>query len=315
MAYDTFKVLIVDDDPVVLKMYGQTLSRQHYEVITASTGLEALRKVYAEGPDIVLLDIMMPEMDGYQVCTQLRRAPRTADLPILMLTALSGVAARKKAFEIGADDFVTKGEPLDHLDGRIKMLIKQRILAHTRSWLADLHGSVSIDYTLRATIAAGQPLAVCFLDLRDLGRYNELAGYDAGDRILWALARILCKQVRDREQGDHIGYRGGDDFIALISQESALEFGESVAAAYEMDLAQMRVGSGEPMELPELAIGIVVVPAGQKIHPGRIMQAGEKLVRAIQAEFGGGVRVVQIGAPGANGSDLDDLCGSWHSAA
>lgn len=297
MAYDTFKVLIVDDDPTVLRLYGHTLSKQHYEVITASNGQEALQKVFAEEPDVVLLDIMMPKVDGYQVCNQLRNAPRTADLPILMLTGLSGVSARRKAFEIGADDFVTKGEPLDHLDGRIKMLIKQRILAHTRSWLADLHGSVSIDYALRSRLAGGRSVAVCFIDLNDLSRYNDLAGYDAGDRILWTLARILREQVRDRGQGDHIGYLGGDNFVALTSPESATAFGESVAAAYEAALSQMRTGLEDGTELPALTIGIVALPAGQKTHPGRIIQAGGELVRRLQSESGGGMRVVQIGIP------------------
>jgi diguanylate cyclase (GGDEF)-like protein len=302
MAYDTFKVLIVDDDSLVLRMYEQALTKQHYEVITAESGPEALATVLQDEPDVILLDIMMPKVDGFEVCRQLRGAPRTADIPILMLTSLSGVSARREAFEIGADDFLTKGEPLEHLDGRIKMAIKQRILAHTRSWLADLHGNVSIDYTLRARLSSGQSLAVCFVDLHGLSSYNESAGYDAGDRLLWTLARILRDQVESQGEGDYIGYLGGDNFIVLTSPESVREFGEAAIAAYEAAQVQMPAGLGENTGFPDLTIGIVVVPTDQRTHPGRIMQAGKNLVRTLQAESSGSMRLIQISAPGANGA-------------
>ena len=307
MAYDTFKVLIVDDDPMALKLYGQTLSKHHYEVVTAGSGPEALEIVLREEPDVVLLDIMMPKVDGYQVCSQLRSSPRTTDIPILMLTSLTGVDARRKAFEIGADDFVTKGEPLDHLDGRIKMLIKQRILAHTRSWLADLHGSVSLDHALRARLSAGYPLAVCFVDLRDLGRYNESAGYDAGDRILWTLARILRDQVQNRGTGDYVGYRGQDDFLILSTPESVEDLARNTLEAYAAAADQVRLGYAGGAEVPGLSIGVVIVNAGQVMHPGQVNGAGQDLLAALRAEPGDGLRVVRLGPVGVESVSSSEL--------
>jgi len=298
MAYDTFKVLIVDDDPMVLQLYGQTLAKQHYEVITADSGPEALVMVLQEEPDVVLLDIQMPNVDGFEVCRQLRGGPRTADIPILMLTSLSGVSARRKAFEIGADDFVTKGEPLEHLDGRIKMMIKQRILAHTCSWLADLHGSVSIDYALRARLASGQSLAVCFIDLRGLSCYNESAGYDAGDRILWTLARILRDQVESRGQADYVGYRGQDDFVILTTPDAAEEMGRAITEAYQAAGSQVRTGYAGAADLPELSVAIVMVDAGQVMHPGQINQLGQNLLRELREQPTKEMQMVQIGAAG-----------------
>jgi len=298
MAYDTFKVLIVDDDPMVLQLYGQTLAKQHYEVITAASGPEALVMVLQDEPDVVLLDIQMPKVDGYQVCKQLRSGPRTADIPILMLTSLSGVTARRKAFEIGAADFVTKGEPLEHLDGRIKMMIKQRILAHTRSWLADLHGSVSIDYALRARLSSGQSLAVLFVDLRGLACYNESAGYDAGDRILWTLARILRDQVESRGQGDYVGYRGQDDFVILTTPAAAEKMGKAIAEAYQAAGSQVRIGYAGGADLPELSIAIVMVNAGQLMHPGQINQLGQNLLKELRRESAKRMQIVRVGAAG-----------------
>jgi len=295
MAYDTFKVLIVDDDPVVLKLYGQILSKQHYEVITASSGEEGLDKAFREEPDVLLLDIMMPKMDGYQVCRRLRAVPRTADLPILILTGLSGVSARQKAHEIGADDFVTKGEPAEHLDGRIKMLIKQRILAHSRSWLADLHGNISVDHALRSRLAASQPLAVCFLDLNGLSTYNELAGYDAGDRVLWTLACILRDHVWNSGEGDHVGYCGQDGFLILTAVERAERLGQSLLEAYRSAESRMSYGFSGDAAIPGLTIGIVCIESGVLVHPAKVNRIGWELVRGLQSEPGSRIGMVRAG--------------------
>ena len=293
MAYDTFKVLIVDDDPVVPKLYAQILSRQHYEVITASSGEEGLERAFGEEPDVLLLDIMMPKMDGYEVCRRLRAAPRTADLPILILTGLSGVSARQKAREIGADDFVTKGEPAEHLDGRIKMLIKQRILAHSRSWLADLHGNVSVDHALRSRLAASQPFAICFLDLNGMSTYNDLAGYYAGDRVLWTVARILRDHVWTGGEGDHVGYLGNDGFLVLTSPERAERLGQSILDAYALVVSELGDGLTGGAAIPGLTIGIVCIDSGILVHPAEVNRMGWELVRGLQSESGSRIGLVR----------------------
>jgi len=300
MAYETFKILIVDDDPSVLTAFRWLLQKYHYEIIEAGDGQEGLRKAFAESPDVVLLDLMMPKMDGYEVCRRLRAAPSTQNLPIIILTALSGTEARERVREMGADDYMTKSESAETLDGRIKMLFKQRLLAHTRSWLADLPGSTEVDRVLRSRLAERSPVGICYFDLDGLAAFNAAAGYGEGDHVLWRLARIMLDRVREQNQGDLVGYCGLDDFVLITSPERAESLASSIHESY------VRASQGV---FPRLSIGIALiqdaqtpsghqggrldgvfsnqVPAGERgkpIHPGQVSDLGLSLLREAKAD-------------------------------
>lgn len=117
------KVLIVDDDPDIRSLYRLVLLQEGLDVIEAESGQEALSKVRAEKPALVLLDIMMPEMDGYEVCRQLRANPQTAKLPVLMFSAKGMSDDRENGVLVGADDFVTKAAGPRALVARIRSLL------------------------------------------------------------------------------------------------------------------------------------------------------------------------------------------------
>src|SRR3972149_4500728 len=100
------RILVVDDQELNRKVLKAKLSAEYYAVQLAANGAEALAKVDAEPPDIVLLDVMMPDMDGYEVCARLKQNPKTAHIPVLMVTALDGRDARVRALDSGADDYL-----------------------------------------------------------------------------------------------------------------------------------------------------------------------------------------------------------------
>ncbi len=102
------RVLVVDDIPVNVRLLEAKLSAEYYDVITATSGAEALEIIESEPPDIVLLDVMMPEMDGFEVCHRIKENPATALLPVIMVTALNEQSDRVTGLEAGADDFLTK---------------------------------------------------------------------------------------------------------------------------------------------------------------------------------------------------------------
>ena len=287
MAYETFKILLADDDPVIRKLYGKSLRDQHYEVVLASDGQEALDLAFQELPDIVLLDIMMPRVDGYAVCAALRAAPATAETPIMILTALSGTAARQKAREVGADDFVTKGVSLESVEGRIKMLLKRRVLAHTRSWLAGLPGTVAADYALRSRREAGQPVAVCTYDIDGLQQINRLLGYEQGDRVLWRLARTLSAAVRRGNRGDFCGYAGADTFTLISTPERAEELVRAVIEAYAAN-------GGQSGDMPTVSVAIVIVDGARAVHPAQVSELTRSLINEAKAAPGNSVRVGRL---------------------
>src|SRR2546426_3682299 len=133
------KVLVVDDMPVNVKLLADLLAVKGYAVVTAANGAEALAKVDKEQPGLVLLDVMMPGMSGYDVCRKLRENPATAMLPVIMVTALDPAQERVKGIEAGADDFLTKPINQPEMLARVRSLLRVKEL-----WdrLADLNATL-----------------------------------------------------------------------------------------------------------------------------------------------------------------------------
>src|ERR1700687_5603341 len=120
----TARVLVVDDVELNVKLLEAKLSSEYFEVIVADNGPAALELAETEMPDIILLDVMMPLMDGFEVCRRLKANPRTADVPVVMVTALSDVADRLRGLESGADEFLTKPVNDTALFARVRSLVR-----------------------------------------------------------------------------------------------------------------------------------------------------------------------------------------------
>ncbi|HET9148916.1 MAG TPA: PleD family two-component system response regulator [Alphaproteobacteria bacterium] len=139
----TARVLIVDDIPANLRLLEAKLTAEYFAVQSAQSGPEALEKAAADPPDIVLLDVMMPEMDGFEVCHRLKTNPRTAPIPVVMVTALSDTEDRVRGLEAGADDFLTK--PVNDLTlfARVRSLVRLKMAMdewHAREATCDQFG-------------------------------------------------------------------------------------------------------------------------------------------------------------------------------
>jgi len=122
------KILVVDDTPKNVKLLADLLSAKGYAVVTAESGKEALMQLKAEHPDIVLLDVVMPEMSGYEVCAEIRANEQTAMLPVVMVTALDPGVERVKGIEAGADDFLSKPINRPELLARVQSLLRIKSL-------------------------------------------------------------------------------------------------------------------------------------------------------------------------------------------
>lgn len=119
------RILVVDDDVDTLRLVGLMLQRQGYEVIAASNGSLGLTKAFEERPDLILLDVMMPDMDGFEVTRRLRKNPATASIPILMFTAKNQLDDKVTGFEVGADDYLTKPTHPTELQAHVKALLSR----------------------------------------------------------------------------------------------------------------------------------------------------------------------------------------------
>ncbi|MGB9668805.1 MAG: response regulator [Anaerolineales bacterium] len=121
------QILAVDDDVINLKLVSATLGKEGYQVITASNGKDGVRLAEELLPDLVILDVMMPEMDGYQACSAIRHNPKTMNLPVMMLTSLSSVEEKIKGFDAGADDYLAKPFSPEELVAHVKVLLRRSV--------------------------------------------------------------------------------------------------------------------------------------------------------------------------------------------
>ncbi len=120
------KNMIVDDEPNILRLIGYSLEAAGYEIVTAKTGAEALKVVALEQPDLIVLDVMLPDMSGMDVCQQLRKNPQTTDLPIIMLSARAQVADKVEGLKAGADEYATKPVDAEEMTARVAALLERR---------------------------------------------------------------------------------------------------------------------------------------------------------------------------------------------
>lgn len=172
----TARVLIVDDIPTNVRLLEARLTAEYYEVVTANSGAEALAICNAQDVDIVLLDVMMPEMDGFEVCRRLKASSRTHHVPVLMITALDQPSDRVKGLEAGADDFLTK--PVDDMQlmARVKSLVRLKSLTDELRARALTGQQIAIEDALRAmdqVTASGGSILIVDTDERHAERIKQ----------------------------------------------------------------------------------------------------------------------------------------------
>lgn len=212
-------MLIVDDIPTNVRLLEARLSAEYFDVVTASTGKDALA-ICAEGDvDLVLLDVMMPEMDGFEVCARLKADPATSHVPVLMVTALDQPSDRVRGLEVGADDFITK--PLDdvQLMARVKSLVRLKALTDE----------------LRARARTGQEIAV-----EDAMQAMASIDHDNG--------RILLIDTDPRHAERVKGYLSGSNRVDVLSHpaDAALVVSNGT---YELALVSMALGDFDPLRV------------------------------------------------------------------
>ncbi len=198
---DTRKVLIVDDDVDALKLIGLTLERQGFEIIAAANGPQAIQKALESKPDLIILDVMMPEMDGYEVAAQLRRHPATAKTPILMFTARTALSDKVAGFQAGADDYLTKPIHPKELVARVEALLRRH--ARQMESQAEPHGHVICFVSSKGGIGTTTLVLNTGAILRQMDENARVAAIelqDGGGTMGMALGEQNVK-----ETGRHLG--------------------------------------------------------------------------------------------------------------
>ena len=228
------RVLIADDQTELLMLMKETVERAGFEVFIASDGGEALQVVFEMHPDIAVLDYNMPVKDGLQVAQDLKDNPLFAHIPIIICTAFGEKNTKIKGLSMGIDDYLIKPMDTDELIARIRMILKRNKLVLDTNPLSKLPGNPSIQARVEREIQQGGAFAVLYLDLNNFKAYNDIYGFEAGDRVLKATANLLAKlTIHNENSRDFIGHIGGDDFIIVTDFQKAEALASSIVAAFD----------------------------------------------------------------------------------
>lgn len=228
------RVLVVDDDDDIVRVVRINLELEGFEVDTAGDGQEALDSAVANPPDIVLLDIMMPRMDGLTALRKMRSQPSLASTSIVLLTARGLTEDRVNGLELGADDYVTKPFDVVELVARVKAVLRRTKTARDTSPLTGLPGNFSIGAEIEQRIAAGEPFALVYCDLDNFKAFNDHYGFMRGDQVIQFSADVLRQSLADiGDNTGFVGHIGGDDFVAITEADSAEGFCKSVIDRFD----------------------------------------------------------------------------------
>ncbi len=230
------KILIVDDNRQNIEILME-LFKQDHRVTAAINGERALKIAASDSPpDIILLDIIMPEMDGYEICTILKNDPRTQSIPVLFVTAVSEVMDEAKGFSLGAVDYITKPFHPPMVKARVEIhlsLMRQQKLLERYAFidaLTEIPNRRRFDEIMALEWSrarrSNQPLSLLFLDIDHFKEYNDTYGHGMGDTVLRKLARTMERSLR--RAGDFIARYGGEEFGILLPYTDTKKAAETI---------------------------------------------------------------------------------------
>ena len=268
------RLLIVEDDFDISNMLHIYFSGQGYEVDVAPRGSVALEKTRQNLPHLIVLDIMLPDIDGYEVCRKLRTSTRTSHIPVIFLTQKDERSDRLQGLELGADDYITKPFDIEEL----KLRVQNAIARAERESLTDPRSGLPsgrlIEDQLRRIIRSDD-WALMDIRINHYQPFKEEYGFVAADDVLRFAAMLLNEIVDEKgTPDDFIGHAGGDNFIVITTRDNVSEIrdtvkirlGEEILTHYNfMDREQGHItttnDAGEQENVPLMSAGIGVVSA------------------------------------------------------
>jgi len=287
------KVLVVDDDPSVGLLISAVLKKYNYSVTTLYHGEEVLVFLKDNKPDLILLDLRMPGIDGYALCKRIREVPDTRDIPIIILSGVSEVEARVNTIELGADDFITKPFDVRELRARINRILKRKSADTALNPLTRLPGSPAIEEEVLRRVAEEIPFAFCYVDADNFKAYNDVYGYAKGDDVIKSIARLLAEKTKALAGLDYfVGHVGGDDFVYLAAPDAAEaaakaiteEFDRIIPGFYsEADRDRGYITTmdrkNQTRDFPIMTLTVAIVAPRTQRHYAKIVESAAELKR------------------------------------
>lgn len=295
------KILIVDDVPSNIRILVEEL-RSEYEIVVATSGKLALQRAVTNTPDLILLDIMMPEMDGYEVCARLKEDRKLSGIPIIFVTAKDEEEDETKGLHIGAVDYITKPFSLPIVKARVKTHLELKQHRDFLENLSSLDGLTGIfnrrrfDETLqkeweRAARESAE-LGLIMMDLDCFKAYNDNYGHLLGDGCLRLVAKALKASLR--RPADMVARYGGEEFAAILPRTDAAG-AENVAERMRANIESLQIEHRYSTVKPVItaSLGIAVMTPAPLSESRILINASDKAL--YEAKNSGKNQVKMVG--------------------
>jgi len=258
------RLLIVDDQPLNIRLLHQIFQADH-EVFVATSGDDALIFCQTQLPDLILLDVVMPGLDGYAVCRRLKLDARTSEIPVVFVTSQSNSTEEEDGLAAGAADFIAKSASANVMRARVNTLITLKRQTDLLRSLAQLDGltglanrrhfDATLDMEWRRGTRSGSPLSLILIDIDFFKDFNDCYGHQAGDVCLQRVAR--CLQSGFSRSFDLVARYGGEEFVCVLP-ETSLDGAEVKARALESAVRAL----GIPHEKSAVLGALVTISLG-----------------------------------------------------
>jgi len=290
-----YRVLVVDDEEHIRKIVKFQLEKAGYEIDTAEDGLQALKAVEACLPDLLLLDLMMPNMDGHEVTRRLKSNYQTSHIPVIMVTAKAELENKLQGFEDGANDYITKPFAVTELLVRIKNCLQWSQLQRQANPLTGLPGNISIEKEVERRLKNNTRFVFMYADVDNFKAFNDYYGYKRGDEAIRLTAEVIVRSVKSNGNGDDfVGHIGGDDFVIVSTPAKADAIASNVVKMFDERVVSLfgpedlergyvevvnRKGTIDRFPLLTLTIAMVTSGKGRVDHIAHISDIASELKR------------------------------------
>lgn len=286
---DTPLILVVDDNPDNLEIISTRLRFRGYDVALAERGEEAIAKIKESEPDLILLDIMMPDMDGYEVARRVRAEKDLGYIPIIVVTARDSTEDKVTGLDAGADDYLTKPINFPELEARVRSMLRIKRLQDQleeknreleqlsiRDGLTGLYNHRHLHELLadeyERSRRTEEPVALVMFDLDRFKEVNDTRGHQAGDQVLVELADILRESAREI---DKLGRYGGEEFMAILPDSdpaAGVAFAERVRQMVENQ--RFEIQADHPLRMT-VSAGVATFPYDRADSPRRLVHQAD----------------------------------------
>jgi diguanylate cyclase (GGDEF)-like protein len=291
----TPRILVVDDEEHIRKIVKFQLEKAGYTVDTAEDGLKALKAVEESPPDLILLDLMMPNMDGYEVCKRLKANYQMSHIPVIMVTAKANLENKLQGFEDGANDYVAKPFAITELLVRVKNVLQWSQFQRQANPLTGLPGNVSIEKEVERRIATNGRFVFMYADIDNFKAFNDYYGYRRGDDAIKLTAEIITEAVNVAGAcDDFVGHVGGDDFVIITTPQNSDAIASAIVKMFDERIVHLldkedlergyvevinRKGTVDRFPLLTMTIAVVKNTSGKLDHIARISDTASELKR------------------------------------